>query len=200
MAGLLVLLSLLLGTRAHASPWQGKDGAELNARLDAHFQRFAALGACVAVFENGQIVYTYCYGSRNAQGDPVTPESGFQVGSISKLVTGVGLLQLVEQGKAGLEDELSDLLALNVRSPYYPDAPVTLRQLMTHTAGLRDSWAYANALVGDVQPLDQLFSDKNRENMFLANYKPGERFRYSNFGGGLAGSLMERLTGQTLVQ
>ena len=64
----------------------------------------------VAVIENGKVTYTYCYGDRRAGGEPVTVDTGFQVGSIGKLVANIGLMQLVEQGKASLESELGDLL------------------------------------------------------------------------------------------
>ncbi|MEG0995644.1 MAG: serine hydrolase domain-containing protein [Clostridia bacterium] len=167
-------------------------------KLGAVFEQYSTLGACVAVIENGKVTYTYCYGDRRIDGDPVTVDTGFQVGSIGKLVANIGLMQLVEQGKAGLESELGELLGFPLRSPFFPDTPITLRQLMTHTAALRDSRAYQNALDGGGLPLDELFSGTTRYSLFYRGYAPGEKSEYSNFGGGLIGSLIERLSGSTL--
>ena len=174
-------------------PWTALAGAP--EALDAVFERYDTLGACVAVFQNGRIVWVHCYGQVAPGAEAVTPETAFQVGSISKLVTGMALIQLVENGCLGLDDPLGDALGFAVENPEYPGQPVTLRQLMTHTAGLRDSAAYDRALEGDIEPLDELLESRFS---FEPGIAPGTRRQYSNFGGGLAGSVVEALSGQSL--
>lgn len=165
--------------------------------LAAAFRRYSTMGACVAVFENGEVTYTYTYGTRTNGGEPVTEDTLFQVGSISKMVANMGLLQLMEAKSIPLDAEIGSVLGYEVRHPVYKSLPVTLRQLMTHTAALRDSHLYNNALSGDGEPLEKLLT-RQRNFTFFSGYKPGHRRQYSNFGGGLIGSLIEKLSAQTL--
>lgn len=165
--------------------------------LDAAFRRYQTLGACVAVFENGEVTYTHCYGVERPGGDEITPDTVFQVGSISKMIAGIGLMQLVEEQGLSLDADIGDLLGFPVRHPEYANTPVTLRQVMTHTASLRDSGDYQLALNGSPKMLSELFS-RRASYAFQAGAEPGTRRVYSNFGGGLAGSLIEALSGMNL--
>ena len=189
---LCLLLCLLLLPWSHA--WAE---AAPEDRLAAVFRRFSTMGASVAVFENGEVTYTYTYGTRTNGGEPVTEDTLFQVGSISKMVANIGLLQLMEKNGVALDAQLGDVLGYDIRHPRYDRYPVTLRQLMTHTASLRDSHLYNAALSGHGQALQTLLT-RQRNFTFFSGYKPGTRRQYSNFGGGLIGCLIEALSSQTL--
>ena len=126
----------------------------------------------------------------------MTADTAFQVGSISKMVACIGLLQLMDEQGVSLDDELGDVLGYEVRNPYYPEVPVTLRQLMTHTASLRDASDYDDALEGDGLPLKTLLAERARA--VFSRSEPGHERVYSNFGGGLIGPLIEALSGMTL--
>ena len=171
--------------------------ADVEAQLRAIFTRFSTLGASVAVFANGRITYTYQYGQRSLGGEAVTADTLFQVGSISKMVSNMGLMQLVERQGISLDTPLAELLGIDIAHPRYPDEPVTLRQLMTHTASLRDSHLYNNALTGGGESLKDMFG-QYRSFHFYSYHEPGTHREYSNFGGGLIGSLIEKLSGQTI--
>lgn len=171
---------------------------DLGQKLDRVLERYATLGASIAVIQNGEITFTHVYGLRQKDGAPVTPDTAFQVGSISKMVAGMGVMALVEEGLITLDQDLGKALGFSLRNPQYPDTPVTLRQVMSHTAGLRDSSLYQEALLGKGQPLPQLFSGEGLGHAFLRDFEPGTRQQYSNFGGGLAGALIRALTGQAL--
>ncbi len=171
--------------------------AAFTEKLDALLARYDTLGACVCIIDNGEIAYTHCYGTLSPEGEPVTEDTMFRVGSISKMVTAMGIMQLVETGAASLDGDLSALLGYAVRNPAYPDTPVTLRQLMSHTAGFRDSSFYTNALRGQITALDELFATQNRY-LFYKQTQPGTAWEYSNFGGGLLGAVLESLSGETV--
>lgn len=164
--------------------------------LSTEFRKFSTLGGVVVVIQNGKITFTYCYGNRDGNGSRVTLDTGFQVASIGKMIANIGLMQLVEQGKASLDDDLSDLFGFTVRNPQYPNAPITLRQLMTHTAGLEENGFYETALVGNVRELNALFTGSRKDALYSEHSLPGKFRRYCNFGGGLIGSLIEKLSGQ----
>lgn len=186
---LLLVLCLMVSSSAHAG--------ETDDSLNAVFRRYQTLGACVAVFQNGEVTYTHCYGVQRNGGTKIAQDTVFQVGSISKLVSNIGLMQLVEESGLSLDAELGDVLGFPIRHPEYADTPVTLRQLMTHTASLRDSGDYQLALNGDPKPLDEVFG-RRAAYAFCAGWEPGTRRLYSNFGGGLIGSLIEALSGMSL--
>lgn len=171
---------------------------DLRQKLDRILKSYATMGASIAVIENGEITFTHVYGLRQRKGEKVTQNTAFQVGSISKMVAGIGLMALVEEGRVGLDEDLGEVLGIPLRNPQYPGTPITLRQVMTHTAGLRDSGYYRDALYGKARPLSELFSGDKLQYAFLKDFRPGTDQRYSNFGGGLAGALIENLTGQTV--
>ena len=191
----IVLVCLLMALFPSVSLGQSVD--EAAAKLDEMFKRYDTLGACVAVIQNGSIAYVHCYGQAKPGGPDIAADTVFQVGSISKMVANIGLMQLLDKCDIALDSELGDVLGYPVRHPDYPNTPVTLRQLMTHTASLRDSGDYQAALYGSPRPLSQLLGQRARFT-FYRNQEPGFERAYSNFGGGLIGSLIEALSGQTL--
>ena len=194
-----LLAVLLLVSPLHSlAAFTEDEAAELDKILTRDFKAYSTLGGCVVLIENGEITYTFSYGMRTLGGDPITPETAFRVGSISKMVSAVGLMKLVEEGKAHLDDDLSDLLGFSIRSPYAPDVPITLRQLMTHTAGLGDPFLYTRATRFDAVPLPRLFDEDQLLNTFLEKAVPGKVCEYSNLGGGIMGSIIEQLSGEEL--
>lgn len=185
---LLLLLCLALPRACAEGP--------VEERLARTFEEYGTLGASVAVFQNGRVTYTYAYGQIRPDGPEVTADTAFQVGSISKMVACIGLLQLMDDKGVSLDDELGDVLGYEVRNPYYPEVPVTLRQLMTHTASLRDASDYDDALEGEGLPLETLLVERARA--VFSRSEPGHERVYSNFGGGLIGPLIEALSGMAL--
>ncbi|NLI21010.1 MAG: beta-lactamase family protein [Clostridiales bacterium] len=167
-------------------------------KLAAAFKRYQTLGAVVCVIENGRISHTYCYGSLDRKGTPITADTLFRVGSISKMVTAMGILKLAEEGRVTLDGDLSDWLGFPVRNARYPATPLTLRQLMSHTTGLRDNGHYTLALRGQAAPLATLFGGSANKYLFVDGAEAGTVAQYTNFGGGILGSVLESVTGQTV--
>jgi len=186
------------GTVQELATLEADTGLTLQAKLDAVFTRYKTLGAVVCVVENGAVSHTYAYGELSPGGEPMRADTLFRVGSISKMVTAMGVMRLVDDGLVTLDGDLSEALGVTVRNPRYPDTPITLRQLMSHTAGFRDSGYYTLALRGQVTPLTKLFSGNAAAFQFIAGVAPGTESKYSNFGGGLLGSLIESVTGETV--
>lgn len=155
------------------------------------------MGASVTVFQNGDVTALYTFGESWITGPAITAETAFQCGSITKMISNIGLMQLLRANGYSLETELSDIFGFTIRHPEYPDTPVTLRQLMTHTASLRDGADYTQALHGDARTLEDIFSSRT-EWAFIKGQEPGTAYSYSNFGGGLIGCLIEKLSGQTV--
>ena len=99
-------------------------------------------GLAALTLKEGKIFWAGYYGWANIETKtPVTQDTLFQLASISKTVTACMIMQQVEQGKLKLDVDINTLLPFKVRNPRHVDTPITLRQLLTHTSGIRDNWS-----------------------------------------------------------
>lgn len=199
---LALLLIMLLPASALAADYCDCPDAQTHAdrqeALDRVLYGYDTMGASITIIKDGRIVDTFQYGRANRADDvPVTSETHFRIASVTKMVSAVGMLRLVEQGEIELDGDLAEIFPFNVRNPYYPDLPITLRQVMTHTAGLSDSYHYNKATHGDITLLQHVLDGNYTRNNFFRR-EPGTKSDYSNFGGGLLGSIIEELSGYTI--
>ncbi|MDB5365714.1 MAG: serine hydrolase [Rhodospirillales bacterium] len=150
-------------------------------------------GAVVTVVKDGQVLFARGYGFSDVEKrTPVDPATTlFRIGSTSKLFTWTAVMQLVEQGKLDLDKDVNTYLDFKI-----PDAfgkPVTLRQIMSHSAGFEEGLKYI--LVPDAKDLPKL-GDFLRNNIPARVYPPGEIIAYSNYSTALAGYIVERVSGK----
>ena len=114
-----------------------------------------------------------------------------RVASISKLVTAIGVMRLVEQGRLDLDADVSTLLGWPLRHPAHPRQPITLRLLLSHRSGLTDAAGYYAV------PLDgELRAILDDPRAWDAAHAPGTHFRYANLNLPLVAAVMERATGE----
>ena len=159
----------------------------------------------VLAIRHGKIVYHRQFGPRFI--DPVDAsknksadaQSLYRIASISKLVTALGVMKLVEAGTLSLDRDVSDYLGYTLRNPHFPDAPITLRMLLSHTSSLRDDAGYYWEAKLNVGLKDVLLPDGKlygKGAMWAKNAKPGAYFEYANLPWPVIGSVMERATGE----
>jgi len=145
-------------------------------------------GLALLVSRGGQVIRARGYGLANVELQvPVKPETIFQSGSVGKQFTATAVMMLVEEGKIGLEDPLTK---------YFPDAPppwkkVTIRELLSHTAGFTD-YPKSFDMRRDYTEAEQL---KIVESIPLA-FAPGTSWSYSNLGFLTLGILIHKVTGE----
>ncbi|WP_368039563.1 serine hydrolase domain-containing protein [Sphingomonas sp. ID1715] len=113
-----------------------------------------------------------------------------RVASISKLITDIGAMRLVEAGILDLDADVSSVLGWPLRNPHFPDRPITLRLLLSHRSGLKDDVDYAIPLG---QTLQTTLSDPKA---WDAEHAPGTFFRYGNINFPVVASIMEKATGE----
>src|SRR5947208_2438424 len=165
----------------------------LDALIPSQLQNRNIAGAVVSVVKDGQVLFQKGYGYADFEAKkPVLPDKTlFRPGSISKLFTAIAVMQLVEQGKLELDRDVNGYLDFAIPKTY-PD-PVTLRQLLTHTAGFEDT--LKNLFVAhesDLKPLRTYLVNQMPARIFA----PGKVPSYSNYGFTLAGYIVERVSGE----
>jgi CubicO group peptidase (beta-lactamase class C family) len=165
--------------------------------IDAHFNASMAeqgfVGLAVAVVVDGQVVMSKGYGDRDGHGGAIDGDTVFRIGSITKVVSAMALLALRDQGKLSLDDpaakyvpELSKLVY-----PTSDSAPITLRQLISHDAGLpRLGSLDVSAAAPSEADLRQSYDG------FRLQQAPGLGPHYSNVGVGSLGLVIQHASGK----
>jgi CubicO group peptidase (beta-lactamase class C family) len=168
--------------------------AELAAAQLRELTKGETCGVAVLVARDGQIVFQGGYGYADlAQKTPITPETKFRIGSVTKQFTAAAILKLAEQEKLAI----TDLLA-----KFYPEFPnagaITLRHLLTHTSGLHSYTDKPNFLAGvraPIAPADLIASFQKDP----PDFAPGASFRYCNSAYFLLGEIVAKVSGQSLA-
>lgn len=146
----------------------------------------------VAFERNGDIA-SFADGIADPQsGRRVTIDDPVRVASVSKMVTAIGVMKLVDQGKLDLSSDVSRWLGWNLRNPSFPDRPINLSMLLSHTASVREhDDDYVIPLGASLQ---QVMADpKNWD----PQHGPGDRyFAYVNLNYPIIGSIIEKATGE----
>ena len=162
-------------------------------------------GLAVLAYAGGREVYCFAGGVRRmagAQTWPMTVDSRFRMASVSKMFTVFTIMQLAEAGKLSLDEDVSEYLGFRLRHPSYSDVPVTLRQLASHTSGLRDGKVYSIPPSVSVRAFFRPGSPywEGGAHFAPAGQAPGAYFTYCNLNYGLLGTVIEAVTGQRFDQ
>lgn len=190
----LVALAIGFGSSAVSAAEADRHQAAIAALLEP-WNKSDGPGAAISVMLDGQIVASVAVGSADLEHRvPIRPRSVFHAASLSKQVTAFAILLLEQDGKLSIDDPLSK---------YLPEAavlgPITLRQLLNHTSGLRDQYTLLAAagwrsedLVTDQQAIAIILAQRG------GNSAPGKAYQYINSDYTLLGEVMRRLSGKTL--
>jgi CubicO group peptidase (beta-lactamase class C family) len=200
------LIALMVGAPATAI---GAQQAGITAIPDSVVMRidraFAGLGGreapgcAIGVSQAGNPVLTRAYGMANLEYDvPNTPATIFESGSVAKQFTAATVVLLAQDGKLSLDDDIRK---------YLPEVPnfgktITIRNLLTHTSGLRDQWGLLS-LKGlgpgtQVHTLETILDLVQHQKAL--NFDPGSQYLYSNTGYALAAIIVQRVSGEPLAK
>src|SRR5271170_5968799 len=185
-----ILFASLFGT-AQTAP---------NGPVDHIFEQWnkpTSPGCALSVIKDGHIIYKRGYGMADLDHDiPITPETVFHVASISKQFTAAAIILLVQEGKISPDDDVRKYIT------ELPDfgVPITIRQLIHHTSGLRDQWSllglagwrYSLDLITDEDVLDVISRQKE------LNFMPGAEYVYCNTGFTFLAQIVKRVSGESL--
>jgi len=154
-------------------------------------------GGVALVVKGGKIIYRKSFGFANLElGVKMKPENVFRIGSITKQFTASAIMQLVEQGKIHLDDDITK---------YIEDYPthgytITIENLLTHTSGIK---SYTDLKKWTSEVRKQKFTPLEMIDYFKSepmDFAPGEKFKYDNSGYFLLGYIIEKASGQTYAE
>ncbi len=196
-----MVLPSALGHPLPAGASADESVSRLEGRVDRVFRQYDRTdgpGCAVGVYRDGKLILAKGYGMADLEHDvPIAPDTVFYIGSTSKQFVTACIVLLAEEGKLALDDDVRKYV------PELPDygTPITIRQLVHHTSGIRDYlelWSLAGRDYLDHIPeaavLELICAQK------ALNFEPGERHLYSNSCYFLLAVIVERACGKTLRQ
>jgi CubicO group peptidase (beta-lactamase class C family) len=167
--------------------------------IPLQLERSDVAGASVLVMKDGETLLLKGYGYSDLKSKrQVDPTSTiFRLASISKLFTWISAMQLVEQGKLDLDVDVGRYLDFPIKASNGISAPITLRNLMTHTGGFEET--VRNVIVTDNKyylGLREFLIENQPRRLF----EPGKVAAYSNYGVGLGSYIIQRVSGEPFEQ
>ncbi|MBE5786673.1 MAG: beta-lactamase family protein [Clostridiales bacterium] len=155
------------------------------AAAERMLRRHRCVGATLCIFDETGVTEEMAFGAARKNGEKAALDTVYRAASVSKFVTALCVMKLWEQGKIDLDRDIAEYFPYSLRHPKAPDTAVTLRMLLSHTAGIHDGDAY-NQGVGRGIVLGELL----KKDSYTAHL-PHEAWEYSNLGAGIAGAVME---------
>lgn len=194
------LAALVLGlplSAAMADETAPPNIGQLDRQLGAMFKEGGIPGASFALIENGKVVFAKGYGYADiASKIPATADTPFRAGSISKSITSIAVMTLVEQHKLSLDAKLADLAPeVHFVNPWEKTNPVRLVNLLEHTTGWPD--ISTRVLAKDERSWSTLQGVQFTSREFVSRWKPGTFTVYNNAGPAVAGVALEKASGKT---
>jgi len=149
-------------------------------------------GMATAVFDKDGTIYQGNFGYMNKEkGVKADDSSVFEWGSVTKLTVWLSVMQLWEQGKINLEEDIRTYLPEGFLKNLRYDKPITMLDLMNHQAGFDETTFYMRS--------DKSIEEILKEQQPIQSFEPGTVTAYSNYGAGLAALIVERISGQTFA-
>ena len=174
---------------------------ELLARMNAIISdpEHPLMAAAIGLIKDGEIIFANAVGRKNLKGEPATADTKFRIASISKLNTAIAVNQLIERGLVDPDADASGYIGFTLRNPHYPDTPISVRMLLSHTSSIRDGGpGIYNIPYG--RPISQYFTEGepsyNPNCWAPAGQAPGVYFAYCNMNYCLLGNVIENVSGQ----
>lgn len=172
--------------------------------LNELFIRHDLMGISIVVVADGEPLFEYYNGYKDYENSLIVNEhTAYRIASISKNITAICAMRIVEEGLIDLDSDINQYLPFTIRNPNFPEAPITLRMLLSHRSSIIDGPTYSEFLnatytsdlppsIGEfLEPDGQFFNSQT----FNA-IEPGTYFNYSNINYGIVASALEAVSGQ----
>jgi CubicO group peptidase (beta-lactamase class C family) len=194
---IVILLACLASSTVFASPAQAStpDFAAIDAYIEAQMKELRIPGLALGIVQGDQIVHLKGFGIADPSGRAVTPQTPFHIASLGKPMTGVAIMQLVEQGMLDLDAPIQRYLPWFRVADEASSAQITVRHLLYHTAGLPETAGMEYALHGDNRP-DAIEARVRELRTVQLNRPVGVSYEYANTDYMVLGLLIQEVSGQ----
>lgn len=185
-----IILFVIIQTITLGNATAQNKPAELD-KLMKHCYDSGIFNGTVLVSENGKVIYRKAFGyANNEKKQKLTPESSFDLASVSKQFTAMGIMILKEKNKLSYDDKLIK---------YFPEFPayakdITIRNLLNHTSGLPQYYSFTDTENPTNSEVLKILTERTK-----LDFKTGEKFAYNNGGYIILALLIEKVSGQTLA-
>ena len=206
-----IVITLILCSALYSTAWtqphtfhtgQASQIDSLKATVDSLLKENEIPGASIALVNKDSVIWSGGIGYANYEDqEQATATQLFRVGSVSKSFVAMGILQLVEEGELSLNEKVQKLVPeIKIKNPWRETDPVRIKHLLEHTAGFDDMHfsEFINVNDNPRMPLEEALAITPASR--VVRWKPGTRFSYSNPGYGVAGYIIEKVTGQRYEQ
>lgn len=196
----ILMICLLFNTNAY-----GQNRFDLvDNYVDKYIKNNNIPGFAYCIVKEGNVIWFNSYGKANIEKNlPMTIDKVMNIASISKTFTATAALQLWEKGLISLDDDINKYLDFKIRNPRYPEVPITIFQILTHTSSINDGASLYNSYsCGDpvVSLRNWIYSyftpgeKYSNPNENFCEWQPGDKEKYSNVAFGLLGLIIEEVT------
>ena len=157
-------------------------------------QKYEGIGLSVALVKDNKIYYSKTFGykpdySNSQKRDTIRSVDVSWIASISKTFIATAVMQLVEEGRLALDDDVNNYLDFKISNPKYPEKPITIRMLMCHISSLD-----GNNVCNDFEKLSPQYNPNYKT--YYTDFAPGTNYSYCNTGYNLLGAIIEKASGQ----
>ena len=171
------------------------DFAAVDTYIQSQMQAMNLPGLALGIVRGDQVVYLMGYGVADPSGRPITPQTPFRLASVSKTLTAIAIMQLVEAGQMELDAPVQHYLPWFRLADEEASALITLRHLLYHTSGIPQSAGYNNFFNGD-QSDTALEQNVRQLSGIMPNRAVGSTYQYANLNYDVLGLLVQTVSGQ----
>jgi CubicO group peptidase (beta-lactamase class C family) len=180
----------------------------LSNQINQISQQYDMMGGSIVIFCENEIIDEIYWGEADFQRNiNTTAFTKYRIASISKTITALATMKLVEQNLINLDEDIDEILGYNIQNPYYPNIAITTRMLLSHTSGIVDGTSYSTFLTATtsntiIPNLSELLISGGTyySNSLFNNIQPGTYFNYANINYVILGTIIEKISNQRFDQ
>lgn len=172
---------------------------QLDTYIESYLEDYQVPGASMAIIQNNEVVYKKSWGITGESEEKITVKTPFTIGSISKSLTGLAIMKLIDEKIIKLDDPVQMHIPWFTLADEQAAAQITIKHLLTQTSGFS---MYTGLSISDMETLDYDSIKNNVKNLSNVNLTslPGEKHQYSNANFLILGALIEEVTQQTYTE
>jgi CubicO group peptidase (beta-lactamase class C family) len=198
---ILLVLSTVLMSCTSVSHKRADLQSDLDSLIKASLEQSGVTGLAVSIIDDGKIIISQGYGDSRLMGEPstLTKDTLFQIGSITKIVTAMAVMNLVEEGIVDPDADIREYLKdFHPKMDFVNDGSITIRDLLTHQSGLPST--FLSSFILEEPESDKFMNTSSLLSEEYMVWESGKSWAYNNTGFSLLGELIGTVSGLSYVQ